>query len=128
MSDAVAPQGTPKEYACNTPKGQIRLADLPLERLADIEKQTGLDWYVVIRRPRKLAQHAIPVYEHCCAEMGAEPETLTGRMLVDVFEIVDEDLPDMYQAGIPKAEGEASTATSPGAPSTSSGPPPKSDS
>jgi hypothetical protein len=122
MTDAV------KEWACNTPEGQVRLADLTLEALAELEKKCGTEWHRIVARPRASAGNAIHIYSACCAQIGCEPETLTARKLLDVFELVDEDMPDMFQGGIPKAVDEASTAGSPGAPSSSDGPPPKSDS
>jgi hypothetical protein len=114
------------EWACNTPEGQVRLADLTLEALAKLEKDCGAEWHRVVSRPRHSAQNAIHIYAACCELAGCEPETVTARTLLDVFELVPEDMPDMYEAGIPKAEGEAPTSGSPGAPSGSSGPPNKS--
>lgn len=97
MSDAVN-----QEWACNTPGGQVRLADLTLDALADLEKKCGSEWYRIVARPRSSAANAIHIYAACCAEAGCEPETLTARKLVDVFELVDEDLPDMFEGGLPK--------------------------
>lgn len=122
MSEAV------KEWACNTPGGQVRLADLTLEALAELEKKCGTEWHRIVARPRSSATNAIHIYAACCAAAGCEPDKVTARRLLDVFELVDEDLPEMFEGGIPKAEGEASTPTSPGAPSDSDGPPPKSGS
>lgn len=122
MSEAV------KEWACNTPGGQVRLADLTLEALAELEKKCGTEWHRIVARPRSSATNAIHIYAACCAAAGCEPDKVTARRLLDVFELVDEDLPEMFEGGIPKAEGEASTPTSPGAPSDSGGPPTKSGS
>lgn len=115
-----------KEWACNTPEGQVRLADLTLEALADLEKQCGQEWWRIVARPRASAQNAIHIYAACCASSGCEPATVTARTLLDVFEMVSDDLPDMYEGGIPKAEDAPLTTGSPGAPSGSGGPPPKS--
>lgn len=121
MDDAV------KEWACNTPGGQVRLADLTLDALAELEKKCGTEWHRIVARPRASATNAIHIYGACCAAVGCEPDVVTARTLLDVFELVDEDLPVMFQAGIPKAAGGASTSTSAGAPSSSDGPPPKSE-
>ena len=115
------------EWACNTPEGQVRLADLTLESLANLEKSCGTEWWRIVARPRSSAANAVHIYAACCELAGCEPNTLTARDLITVFETVPEDLPDMYEGGIPKAEGEASTSGSPGAPSGSSGPPAKSE-
>lgn len=117
-----------KEWACNTPGGQVRLADLTLATLAELEQQCGMEWHRIVVRPRSSATNAIHIYAACCAAVGCEPAEVTARSLLDVFELVDEDLPEMFQAGVPKAEGEASTSTSPGAPSSSDGPPARSES
>lgn len=115
-----------QEWACNTPGGQVRLADLTLEALADLEKKCGAEWYRIVARPRSSAGNAIHIYAACCAAAGCEPETVTARKLMDVFELVDEDLPTMFEAGIPKAAGGDSISGSLGVPSDSDGPQPKS--
>jgi hypothetical protein len=125
MNEAV--EEVVKEWACNTPGGQVRLADLTLEALAELEKKCGTEWHRIVARPRASASNAIHIYAACCASAGCEPAEVTARTLIDVFELVDEDMPEMFQAGIPKAAGGASTSTSPGAPSSSDGPPPKSE-
>lgn len=121
-----------KEWACNTPEGQVRLADLTLEALADLEKKCGAEWWRIVARPRHSAQHAVHIYAACCELAKCEPGVVTARSLLDVFELVDEDMPDMYEgergARIPKAEDAAPTSGSSGAPSGSSGRQNKSDS
>ena len=112
MSEAVS-----KEWACNTPGGQVRLADLTLEALAELEKKCGTEWHRIVSRPRASASNAIHIYAACCEAVGCEPAQVTARSLTgDVFVMVDEDLPDMFEGGVPKAGGEASTVGSPGVP------------
>lgn len=123
MSDAVN-----SEWAVVTPEGQVRLGDLTLDSLVLIEEQTGEEWWRVLAHPFRSAKTAKFVYAAACAEKGCEPATLTVKSLSDVFVQVPDDLPDMYEGGIPKAADEPSTSGSPGAPSDSAGPPPKSDS
>lgn len=117
----------PQEWACNTPEGQVRLADLTLDALADLEKKCGTEWWRIVSRPRGSAQNAIHIYASCCEAAKCEPAVVTARTLLDVFELVAEDMPDMYVGGIPKA-GEAPTSGSSGVPSASTGPQPKSES
>lgn len=116
-----------QEWACNTPEGQVRLADLTLDALADLEKQCGTEWWRIVSRPRHSAQNARHIYAACCDLAGCKPDTVTARSLLDVFELVAEDMPDMYEGGIPKA-GEAPTSGSFGVRSDSTGPLPKSES
>lgn len=120
MSDAVT------EWAVVTPEGQVRLGDLTLDSLVQIEEQCGEEWWRVIAHPYRNAKAAKFVYAAACAEKGCEPAKLTVRTLTEVFVQVPEDLPDMYEGGIPKAEDEAPTSGSPGALSDSAGPQSKS--
>jgi hypothetical protein len=115
------------EWACNTPGGQVRLADLTIEALAQLEKSCGTEWWRIVARPRNSATNAVHIYAACCELAGCEPGTVTARDLLNVFETVPEDLPDMYEGGIPKAGADQRTCGSPGAPSGSSGPPNKSE-
>jgi hypothetical protein len=122
MTDAVN-----NEWAVVTPEGQVRLGDLTLDSLVLIEEQTGEEWWRVLAHPFRSAKTAKFVYAAACAEKGCEPDKLSVRSLSEVFVQVPDDLPDMYEGGIPKAEDEAPTSGSPGALSASDGPQTKSD-
>lgn len=95
------------EWAVNTPKGQVRLGDLSLDQLCDLEEATGDEWWNIAAHPFRKARTARIVYRTACEHIGCEPDALTLRTLVDTFEQVEEDVPNVYEAGIPKAEPEA---------------------
>lgn len=115
-----------KEFAVNTPGGQVRLADLPLEVLDGLETETGRRWTELLMSPAATAKSALAVYAAACRENGSEPEKLTPRRLIaedqSVFEMVDEDMPTVFEDGLPKAGDEAPTSGSSGAPSDGAGP------
>ena len=99
-------------FAVNTPKGQVRLMDLPLETFAVIEQETGLRWVDVIVAPASTAKTAMVVYRLACEHVGAEVKQLTPQMLVadpPIFEQVEDDLPEVYEGGVPKSEVDPET-------------------
>jgi hypothetical protein len=52
------------------------------------------------------------VYRIACEHAGAVPEELTPQRLVDdppIFEMVEDDLPEVYEGGVPKSEGDPET-------------------
>lgn len=112
-------------FACNTPGGQVQLLDLPLEALDRIEEETGRRWSQVLSLPAFSAKSIITVYREACAVAGCEPEPLTPRKCIDgdgLFVQVPDDMPDMYEGGLPKAEADQPTSGSSGAPDDSGGP------
>jgi hypothetical protein len=85
-------------FAVNTPKGQVRLMDLPLDVFCRIEEETGLRYVDVLLGPASTAKTATVVYRLACETTESEPETLTPAMLIadpPVFQLVDDDLPDV---------------------------------
>jgi hypothetical protein len=113
------------EWAVNTPKGQVRLGDLPLDTLCDLEDETGDEWWNIAAHPFRKAKTARSVYAAACRFIKCEPVDLTLRDLVETFEQVEEDMPQLYEGGIPKASSEAGSGTpgSSGEPSDSTGHP-----
>lgn len=110
-------------FAVNTPAGQVRLEDLPLEVLEDVEAQTGQDWPTMIFAPASSAKVANALYKAVCAHRGCEPEQLTPKSLLNgLYEKVDDDVPTLFEDGIPKAADEEPTPGSSGAPDGSDGP------
>jgi hypothetical protein len=102
MPDAV-------EWAVTTPGGQVRIGDLTLEALVELEELSGEEWWRIVAHPYRSAKIAKLVYAAACAAVECEPATLTARTLTEVFEQVPEDMPDMFEAGVPKAEAGAPT-------------------
>jgi hypothetical protein len=113
------------EWAVNTPKGQVRLGDLPLDTLVDLEEQTGDEWWNIAAHPFRKAKTARCVYRAACDFIRCDPADLTLRDLVETFEQVEEDLPNVYEGGIPKAEpvDDSGTPGSSGEPSGTDGHP-----
>lgn len=117
-------------FAVNTPKGQVRLMDLPLDVFCRIEEETGLRYVDVLLGPASTAKTATVVYRLACETTDSEPETLTPAMLIadpPVFQLVDDDLPDVYEGGLPKSEDAQVTTGLSTAPDDSTGRPTSSD-
>ena len=111
-------------WAVNTPKGQVRLMDLPLEVLAELEESTDTKWTTLLTTPAVTMRCAIAVYQTACKQVDAEPEQLTAAQFVDgkVFETVEDDLPTTFDEGLPKVEGGEPTGSSSGQPNDTGGP------
>lgn len=114
-------------FAVITPAGQVELQDLPLEVLDDIEEKSGQRWPTILAAPATTARAARVIYEAACRHVGCEPEKLTARTILDgrLFVQVDDDLPTLFEDGMPdpKAEDEAPTDGSSPASGGGDGPP-----
>ena len=89
----------------------VRLEDIPARQLGELEARFSVTWLDLVVRPLADSQHAIAMYEKCCALASVEPRELTVRELVDIFELVDDDRPEMYVGGLPDPKAaEAVTA------------------
>ena len=84
-----------------TPERTVRLEDIPARQLGELESRFSVTWLDLVVRPLAESQYAIAMYEKCCALVGVEPRDLTVRELVDIFELVDDDRPEMYVGGLP---------------------------
>jgi hypothetical protein len=111
------------EWAVNTPKGQVRVSDLSLSESEAIEDACNAEWWNICAHPFRRAKYARVVYEAACRKVGAEPAELTLRDLPDTFVQVPDDLPDVFEGGLPKPEDAPATTGSSGAPSDSDGRP-----
>jgi len=106
MSDA---DDAGKVWAVKTPKGQVLLVDLPLEVLEGLEAELDRRWNHIINGPAFTAKSAAAVWRASCAHMGCDAAPLTARQAIGndddkaVFVLVADDMPDMYEANIPKA-------------------------
>jgi hypothetical protein len=99
------------EWGVNTPGGQVRLSDLTLEEAIELEEQTDTEWWSICAHPFRRASIAQASYRAACTHIGCEPELLRLNDLVEgkIFVQVEDDLPEVYEEGIPKAEEEAPT-------------------
>ncbi len=114
-------------FAVTTPAGHVvRLDDVPLSDLTNIAKEAGLDtWAKLLTEPLRDGAAAEAVYRYCCDTTGdTPPEKITPKLVVAAFNWVEDDLPDTFQGGLPKAGDDQATSGSSGAPSDTSGPPP----
>lgn len=109
------------EWAVNTPGGQVRLGDFDLDVVIDLEAKSGEEWWKTAAHPFRKAAIAKLVYEAACAHNGSTPARLVMRDLVATFEQVDDDLPEVFEGGIPKSEVAPETTGSSGAPSDTDG-------
>lgn len=100
--------------------------DLTLDEFAVIEEQTGAVW--VNFNPFISSKHARAALTAFLARTLGRDEAaskiggLSIKEAVACFEVVPDDLPNLYEDSIPKAEGDTETPGSSPAPSGSDGP------
>lgn len=116
----------PSTWAVNTPKGQVRIVDLPLDVFAELEESTGRQWGDILIAPAMTAKSAQAVYLAACASNGSEPEPLTPTRLIEptpIFEFVEDDAVVVWSSdtALPESEGAQVTTGSSGAPEPSDG-------
>lgn len=82
---------------------RLDVDDVPLDTLITIQEKTGVEWYRLNARPLAHAAAGQMLARECAKILGVElPETITPRVFVDLFEVVDEpNLPTEYQDGMP---------------------------
>lgn len=104
---------TPTEWACKVGDRFVRLSDLPISDLGRIAKDSELvSWTVLVQHPVIDAAAAEGLVRYCYESVGeTAPEKITGRMVVDMFERIPEDLPTTFEGGLPK---EGPDQTTPG--------------
>lgn len=88
-------------FGIKTPDGQvIRLDDLPVEVLQGIAEDAGLEsWFDVYVQPARYGKAAEALYRHACGLVGCEPLPFTVAVLNDALEVVEDDLPTMWEDG-----------------------------
>ena len=102
-------------FAVNTPSGQVRLEDLPLEVLSKMEVESEVQWVRLLMAPATSALSAMVVYRVACEHIGCEPEQLTPKSIIGdggIFVQVDDDLPAMYEDGYPSPKAVDESPTS----------------
>ena len=112
MSDVVEENPRRTVWTCQVAAGKtVRLEDIPARQLADLETRLGVSWLELVGRPLADSAHALAMYERCCALAAVEPRDLTVRELLDAFELVDDDRPDLWIGGLPDPKaGDQATA------------------
>ena len=96
-------------WTCKVGSVTVRLEDIPARKLADLETQLSTSWLTLVGRPLVDVSSALAMYEKCCELAGVPVEELTTRQLLDAFELVDDDRPDYYEAGLPSPKADAPT-------------------
>lgn len=101
------------DFEVRTPAGDVRLSDLPLEVLDEMEREADVRWVQLLIAPATTARAALAVYRGACRHAGCEPEELTARKILDggVFVQAEDDLPTMFEDGAPDPKAEAEEPT-----------------
>lgn len=104
-----------------------RTDDLTLDEAIGIEKVTGRSWMQI--NPFRSAEDVKAILVAFLSRT-MDPAAATAKIgglsiqeVLDGVDVVKDDTPDMYEEGIPKAEGELGTTGSSGPPDDSDGPP-----
>lgn len=92
--------------------------------LDGIERETEMRWTDILVAPAASARCRSPCTPRRASRPALNLSSITPARLVDdeLFFRAEDDLPESYQDGIPKAEGEAPTSGSSGAPNDTDGP------
>lgn len=92
---------------------ELCVQDLPLEVFEEIELATGVGYPALIANPfRTTAQAQRMLVEKCAATLGITMPAITPRLVLEVFDLGPDVVPDLYRDGVavPKAS-EPATAT-----------------
>ncbi len=100
-----------------TVAGEVfRSDDLTIDEAVAIEKATGTSWLYLnpLRSGETFRAMAVAFLRR--TKTPAEAEAIVGKLglrdAIAAVKVVEEDLPDEYEDGLPKAEGDPSTPTS----------------
>ena len=89
--------------------------DLTLDEAIAVEKVTGNSWSVVVplrsATDCKAVMRAFLLRDRTPEEADAFLSKLSAGKALRAVEVVPDDLPDEYEGGFPKAEGESETTT-----------------
>lgn len=104
-----------------------RTDDLTIDEAIKLQEVTGKTWLTISPHQSALDAKAV-LAAFLAREMGQEAAdqkvgALTVSEMLECISQVANDLPDYYEDGLPKAEGESSTGSSSTAPENTDGPP-----
>lgn len=103
-----------------------RTDDLTMAEACDIQKTTGKGWLHInpITDAEDCRAVIVAFLSRSLGADGAQEkvDAMSIKEALDAVTVVSDDLPDVYEAGLPKAEAAPSTATSSGPPDDSGGP------
>jgi len=82
---------------------EMQVRDLPAGVIADIAKKNDQSWVIVQAAPLLDLFVASDVLDAVCKRFDIEvPEDMTARELTACFVQVDDDLPEVFEDGIPQ--------------------------
>lgn len=91
-----------KVWAVKAGDRVVQVQDLALDVLAGIAERNKVTWIDVISAPAREAPVAKDVLAAACAHAGVEmPSSISGREMLERFELIDDDKPQEFTDGIP---------------------------
>ena len=95
-------------WSVTVPGGKaVRCDDLPLDVWIAIAKDTGKHWHEILRGPLLDEAVALALYRACCTHAGVtDPPALSLREMIDAYDLVGDDLPTMFEDGIPSPKAD----------------------
>lgn len=82
---------------------ETQIRDLPVGVIAEIAKKNDQSWVIVQAAPLLDLFIANDVFEAMCNKWGVDiPKDMTARELTGYFVQVDDDLPEVFEDGIPQ--------------------------
>ena len=104
-----------------------RLDDLTMDEFGAIEDETGASWLrfnpFLSSKEARAALTAFVARTIGPEEAARKVGALSIKEAAGCFEVVDDDMPVVYEEGLPKGEAGPATPGSSGPPDTSDGPP-----
>lgn len=95
---------------------KLFLFDLPIEECDAIGQRHSVGWLTIIDRPLQSAGVAKDIVTAAAKKLGVAVPTLPSvRVIYDMFDLVEDDLPSVYEGGIPNALSALATTGSSGA-------------
>jgi len=94
-----------KVWAVNVGGKQMQVRDLPIRVLDEIGRDTETNWHVFLLIPYADLRVAERIIMACADKLGVDkpdPDSLTGRTVIEFFVEVAEDLPEVLENGVPQ--------------------------
>jgi hypothetical protein len=91
-----------KVWAVKVDGRMVQIQDLALDTLAGIAERNKVSWIDVISAPARDAHVARDVLAAACTHAGTEaPTAISGREMLERFELIEDDKPQEFTDGIP---------------------------
>jgi hypothetical protein len=87
------------------------LDDLPIDDIQKLATDAGLEsWFDLYLQPARYGAATVALYRHCCGVVGDTPvDPVTPKVILNAFEPVDDDLPTLFEEGLPDPEADGPT-------------------